>query len=197
MENAKKNRTEMRANFIKKYPNADLSKFDFEVNINKYGTVQSTAIYLKKSDAISTDIKSNTFLNDKSMTKYLYSNKGHNLSLNDKSMTKHLNSIVKHNAFPKIWKIGDKIQELPKGRRHVGFYGKEYHWDNFSVEYILPYPINKFEVYVNNTDYFMSNLPPLNITTKNNAEWNLKKPYFQSLVGTWIATYASGISIEH
>ena len=43
----------------------------------------------------------------------------------------------------------------------------------------------------------MSNLPPLNITTKNNAEWNLKKPYFQSLVGTWIATYASGISIEH
>ena len=43
----------------------------------------------------------------------------------------------------------------------------------------------------------MSNLPPLNITKKNNAEWNLKEPYFQSLVGTWISTYASSISVEH
>ena len=43
----------------------------------------------------------------------------------------------------------------------------------------------------------MSNLPPLNITTKNSAKWDLKEPYFQSIVGTWIVTYASGISIEH
>ena len=79
MENAKKKRAEIRADFIKKYPNADLSKFDFEVHINQDGTVGSTAIYFKNSDVLSTDIKSDTFLNDKSMTKYLYSNKGHNL----------------------------------------------------------------------------------------------------------------------
>ena len=197
MENAKKKRAEVQADFIKKYSNADLSKFNFEVDINQDRTVGSTAIYFKNLDVLSMDIKSNTFLNDKSMTKYLYSNKGHNLSLNDKSMTKHLDSEVKHNAFPKIWRIGGTAQELPKGRRHVGFYGKEYYWDNFPVEYVLPYQINQFKVYVNNTDYFMSNLPPLNITTKNNAKWNLKEPYFQSLVGTWIATYASGISVEH
>ena len=79
----------------------------------------------------------------------------------------------------------------------MGFYGKEYYCDNFPVEYILPYSVNQLKVYVNDTDYFMSNLPPLNITTNNKAEWNLKEPYFQSLVGAWIATYASGVSIEH
>ena len=90
-----------------------------------------------------------------------------------------------------------KVQELPKGRRHVGFYGKEYYWDNFPVDYVLPYSINVFKVYVNDKDYFMSNLPCLNITTKNTAKWNLKESYFQSIIGTWIATYPSGVSIEH
>ena len=112
-------------------------------------------------------------------------------------MIKHLDSKVKHSAFPKIWRSDGTVQVLPKGRRHVGFYGKEYYWDNFPVEYVLSYSINQFKVYVNDTDYFMSNLPPLNITTNNKAEWNLKEPYFQSLVGAWIATYASGVSIEH
>ena len=102
MENAKKKRAEIKADFIKKYPNADLSKFDFEVDIKKDGTVGSTAIYFKNSDVLSTDITSDTFLNDKSMTKYLYSNKGHNLPLNDKSE-------VKHNAVPKMWKVGGTV----------------------------------------------------------------------------------------
>ena len=167
---------------------------------NQDGTLESTAIYFKNPDVLSTDIKSSTFLNDKSMTKYLYSNKGHRWTTehdDDTSITKHLDSKVKHIAFPKIWRLDGTVQVLPKGRRHVGFYGKEYYWDNFLVEYVLTYPINQFKVYVNNTDYFMSNLPPLNITTKNNAEWNLKEPYFQPLVKTWIATYASGVSIEH
>ena len=53
------------------------------------------------------------------------------------------------NGFPKIWTIGGKVQELPKGRRHAGFYGKEYYWDNFPVDYVLPYSINVFKVYVN------------------------------------------------
>ena len=43
----------------------------------------------------------------------------------------------------------------------------------------------------------MTNLPSLYKTIKNNAKWNLKEPYFQSLLGTWIATFASGISIEY
>ena len=78
----------------------------------------------------------------------------------------------------------------------MGFYGKEYYWDNYPFEYVLPYSINQLKGYVNNTDYLTSNLPPLNITTNNEAEWNLKEPYLQSLVGAWIATYALGVSVE-
>ena len=40
MENAKKKRAEIRSEFIKKYPNADLSKFEFDVDLNKDGTVE-------------------------------------------------------------------------------------------------------------------------------------------------------------
>ena len=113
-------------------------------------------------------------------------------------MTKYLYSKqTRYNDYPKIWKIDGTVQELPKGIRHVGFYGKEYYWDNFPVDYVLTYPINKFRVYVNSTDYIMSDLPPLDIKTKKGAKWSFKESYYQSLVGARITTYASGISIQH
>ena len=120
MSETKKDREKPKADFLKKYPHADISKFEFNVYYNQDGTLESTAIYFKNSDVISTDIKSNTFLNDESMAKYLYSNKendnkhldslnGTSVSehgddtsmtehLNDKS-TKHFDSKVKHIAF--------------------------------------------------------------------------------------------------
>ena len=99
--------------------------------------------------------------------------------------------------FPKMWKLGGEIQPLPRGKRHVGFYGKSYYWDGFPTEYVLNYPINQFRIYVNNTDYFNSNLPPLYINTDQNALWDIRKNYFQTIIGTWIATYACGVSIQH
>ena len=175
MANAKEERIRIRNNFIKKYSNADLSKFEFDVDLNQDGIINSTSMYFKNSDVLSTDTTSDTSLNDKTMTRYLYSN-------------------TSKSGFPKIWKIGGTVQESPKGRRHVSFYGKEYYWDNFPIDYVLPYSINKFKVHVNNTDYFMCSLPPPHITTKNSAKWDVKESYYQSVVGTWIATYASGIS---
>ena len=72
MENFKKKEAEISSEFIKKHPNADSSKFEFDVDLNKDGTVKFTFIYFKNSDVISTKITSSTFLNDKSMTKYLF-----------------------------------------------------------------------------------------------------------------------------
>ena len=43
----------------------------------------------------------------------------------------------------------------------------------------------------------MSNLLQLSIKSNYNAEWDLKKAYFQSIVGSWIASYISGVSIQH
>ena len=136
-------------NFLKKYPNTDMTKFYFEHDINKDGSWEKTT-YFKNSPTVSTDIESDTFKNDSEMTKYLTINK------------------PKEN-FPKIWKLGGEIQKLPRGKRHVGFYGKSYYWDEFPVEYILNYPIHQFRIYVNDTDYFPSNLPPSYITTDQNA----------------------------
>ena len=164
--------------FLKKYPYADMTKFYFEHDFNKDRSWEKTTTYFKNNDFVSTDINSDTFKNDPNMTKYLYINKP-----------------VEH--FPKIWKTGGEIQKLPPGKRHVGFYGKSYYWDNFPTEYVLNYPINKFRIYVNDQDYFQSNLPGIYITTNNNALWNLTENYFQMIAGTWIATYACGISMQH
>ena len=65
MENIRKEQSKMRADFLKKYPNADISKFEFDVTLKRNGDVDSTAIYFKNSDILSTDIKRNTFLNGK------------------------------------------------------------------------------------------------------------------------------------
>ena len=164
----------LRENFKKQYPFADMSKFSFESTFLKDGSWDYSKIYFINNKYIQTDINSDTFKNDPNMTKYLTINK------------------PKPN-FPKIWKLGGTIQTLPRGKRHVDYTGKSYYWDNFPTQYVLSYPINQFRIYVNNTDYFQSNLPGLNITTNDNAKWNLKEPYFQSIIGTWIATYACGI----
>ena len=86
--------------------------------------------------------------------------------------------------------------DLPKGKKHKRAYpinGVDFYYDIFPVEIVLNYPV----IYVNNKDYFTSSLRKLNISSDYNAEWNLKNPYYQSIVATWIASYAWGVSIQH
>ena len=65
----------MKKQFKKKYPYADMSKFDFESDFDKNGNFQGSNIYFKNNDVLSTDITSDTFKNDPNMTKYLTINK--------------------------------------------------------------------------------------------------------------------------
>ena len=51
----------MKENFRRKYPNATLSKFDFEITFAKDGTVESRDIFYKVDDLTSYDITSDTF----------------------------------------------------------------------------------------------------------------------------------------
>ena len=62
----------MKANFIRKYPNATLSKFDFNVTFAKDGTVESRDIFYKVDDLTSYDITSDTFRTNPEWTKYLH-----------------------------------------------------------------------------------------------------------------------------
>ena len=62
----------MKENFRRKYPNATLSKFDFEVTFAKDGTVESRDIFYKVDDLTSYDITSDTFRTNTEWTKYLH-----------------------------------------------------------------------------------------------------------------------------
>ena len=62
----------VKENFRKKYPNATLSKFDFEVTFAKDGTVESRDIFYKVDDLTSYDITSDTFRTNPKWTTYLH-----------------------------------------------------------------------------------------------------------------------------
>ena len=99
------------------------------------------------------------------MTKYLY-------SVNPIDSTKM--------KFPKIFQSIGTIQPLPKGRKHKADYQinrKKYFWDEFPVDKVLNYPVNKFKIYVSSLDYFHSNLPELD-TTINQQVRNTKQDKF-------------------
>ena len=199
----KKEREKLKADFLKKYPNADISKFEFNAYYNQDNTLESTSIYFKNSDIFSTDIKSNTFLDDRSMTKYLYSNKVHNLPPKHPDFNKDHNHSLKHSAFPKLFQSGGTIQQLSRGNKHKGFAFEKNHtwfWDEFPVDYVLNYPVNKYKIYVSNLDYFHSNLPELDTTIdqqlrKTKADkFDMSQHYYNSLVGAYVAPYVCGIS---
>ena len=142
------------------------------------------------------------------MTKYFYSKK-HPVS--DKVYNlppKHPDSKTKFASlgFPKIFQSGGTIQQLPRGNKHKGFaFEKNYtwFWDEFLVDYVLNYPVNKFIIYVSGSEYFHSNLPELD-TTIDKQLWKTKQDksdmsqhYYNSLVGAYVASYVCGISIKH
>jgi hypothetical protein len=62
----------MKIDFMKKYHNATLSKFDFEVTFAKNGTIESRDIFYKVDDPTSYAITSDTFRTNPEWTKYLY-----------------------------------------------------------------------------------------------------------------------------
>ena len=138
------------------YPNADLRKFEFVVSLKRNGDVDSTAIYFKNSDILSTDTTSDTFLNDKSMTRYLYSNKSGKIINPPKvkqlpTKSNKSGTIEENNKFPSKWDSSRTIMDLPKGKKHKRMYpinGIDYYYDNFPTDIILNYPVNNFRIYV-------------------------------------------------
>jgi hypothetical protein len=62
----------MKGNFRKKYPNATMSKFDFEVTFAKDGTVESRDIFFKVDELTSYDITSDTFRLNPELNTFLH-----------------------------------------------------------------------------------------------------------------------------
>ena len=70
--NLKNGTEESKRRFIKKYPYANLNKFEFQVDLDKDGDIDGYTVYYKIDDVSSYDITSDTFLNNKEWMKHLY-----------------------------------------------------------------------------------------------------------------------------
>jgi hypothetical protein len=70
--NVNKGSEESKRRFIKKYPYANLSKFEFQAGLDKDGNIDGYTVYYKIDDVSSYDITSDTFLNNKEWVKHLY-----------------------------------------------------------------------------------------------------------------------------
>ncbi len=56
--------------------------------------------------------------------------------------------------------------------------------------------INKFKVYVTDSEYFEADLPPLSITNTSNKNYK-KNPYLVAIMAAFVSTYICGISTKH
>ncbi len=75
LRNMKRGQANAKRKFLAKYPDADVSKFKFEVKLTDEGDIDSYETYFKLTEKDSFDITSDTFLNNKTWKKYLTSNK--------------------------------------------------------------------------------------------------------------------------
>ena len=59
--NLKQTKKRLRDEFVKKYPNADVSKFSFNVTLSKVGDMAGTSVSYKVREGQFLDITTNTF----------------------------------------------------------------------------------------------------------------------------------------
>ena len=143
----KRDLAKLKGDFSKNYPSADMSKFDFQVSGAKEGTLESSNVYYNVDSISAFNIESDDFKNNPKYTKYL-------------------NSRVK-TRWPKIWSDNGKTKPkftrlrfpkdpLTKCDDHQCGIAAD---SKFQEQADLKQSLHNFRVYVNEREYFMSNLP--------------------------------------
>ena len=186
----KKELARLKGDFFKKYPSADTSKFNFQLSVAKDGTLESSDVYYNVDDTSAFNIESEDFKNNRLYSKYLYS------------------------EWPKVWSNGGSKPEFTRLRypsdpltkcdaRRCGIV------DDSQFQEPADLTLHNFRVYVNERDYFMSNLPHVYARWSSGKKFNEKalhdirevgfdyknEPYFAMICGAYIASYLSGISL--
>ncbi len=197
MRLAKDERDEMRRDFLKKFPDADIDKFRFEVSVDQDLNVKKN-IYYKiddTDDTTSYDITSDTFLNNKEWTKYL--------------------TINKKVGFG-IWSPKEEIPKFqnlryPNDPTRQGWGNHPIIDSSFQTPVNLGSVLNKFRIHLSVTEYFFSNFPPISEDWKKGKTLNEnvgldirdfphdyeKEPYFAMICATYVASFLCGISLKH
>ena len=189
----------LKEDFFRDYPSADMSKFDFQIDISKGGVLESSRVYFNVDDTSAFNIKSDDFKNNKLYTKYLYSE-----------------VTPKSHKWPKIWSDSGTKPEFSRLRypsdpltkcdaRRCGIVDDT----KFQEPADLGQSLHNFSVYVNERDYFMSNLPHVYARWSSGKKFSEKglhdireagfdyknEPYFAMICAAYIASYLSGISL--
>ena len=190
--------SKLEGNFFKKYPQADKYKFSFQVTIEKDGVLESAKVFFDVDSISSFNIESKEFKNNPEYTKYLYSGKSN------------------AEAWPKVWSDGGSEPKFTRLRypkdppfKCVNHKCNVPDDTQFQEHADLKQSLHNFRVYVNNRDYFMSNLPHVYARWSYGKTFNesglkdirdqsfdyKKEPYFAMICGAYIASYLSGISL--
>ena len=187
--------------FKEKYPSANISKFDFEVDVDLSGKVTGVVVNYKVDEDTSYDITSDGFKSNPEWVKFLYSSKS-------------------TGGWPRLWDSSGTVYELQPlvfpaepiyNERKFGIYrvrkdDDDYHINKFRPHVKLPYNFNNFRIYIKENSYFMSNLPDAgagwdegpNLTNKDVRKVSFNTiPYTRMLSGAYIASYLSGVSLGH
>ena len=180
----------LKGDFFKKYPSPDMSKFDFQLSEAKDGTLDSSDVYYNVDGTSAFNIKSEDFKSNKLYTKYLYSRKY---------------------RWPKIWSGSGTKPEFTRLRypsdpltgcddRRCGIVMDS----KFQEPADLKQSLHNFKVYVNERDYFMSNLPHVYARWSSGKKFNEKglhdireagfdykrEPYFAMICGAYCTLQA-------
>ena len=160
-------RRKMKEDFRKKYPGAEMSKFDFQVTFAKDGTLESKDIFFKVTDLESYDIKSNTFRRNKKWTWYLY-------------------------QWERIWGNHGTVQTFRHNRDPL-----PYRINSFEIYVCDCNNVSHSNSFVSNFAALDTKWTGITKDiTKVKFDY-LNDPYFASLLAAYIITYKCGISTEH
>ncbi len=174
--------------FFKKYPDADPNRFVFK----------DGKVFFKinpDNEYRLADIEYRVFYDSPEWTKYLtrYKDRGFGIWFADGVVPKFQNTRFPNNPTRQQW-------------------GKHPYIDStFQKPVNLGYALNKFEIYVTNTEYFISNFPSVSADWKEGKTINevtgldirkrpfdyKNEPYFTMICATYVASFLCGISIQH
>jgi hypothetical protein len=189
--------------FKSKYPNADISKIEFEVDIDVSGSVIDVGTYFKVDDDTSYDITGDGFKSNPAYVKFLTS------------------FIATRDGWPLVWASHGNIPAFTHLREPKHEWGI-HHYHTFQSAVNLGYQIHNFKVYVSDNEYFYSKFTPIelhdwknkSILYENNRSTDalpsgvetdirtvsmdyVNDSYFTQVCSAYIATFLYGISLKN
>ena len=213
----------LKENFKKKHPYADLSRFEFFVHIDDNLKVTQGYVDFKISEGNHIGVDTKAFLNNKEYTKYLTMEKPKDTESAKKEFNKkYPDADTRKFEFSEVdnkvityYKIGnggllyityDTFLRTPGFTKYLTNFKERGFGIWFANGTVQPYErnttmrdIDKFKMYVTDTQYFEASLTPFPITNTSSIDYK-KNPYLIAVIVTsvtCIPLFVNVLSIIH